>query len=144
RLSIFAPLADYQYVGFGSPFFVDFRLFHRRLAIAKMVSIEHEVDHKPRFTLNKPFDCVKMLWGESSEKLAEVDWSRPTIVWLDYDYRLKQSVLTDLDQIVDKAKHGDCLLVTVDADPPTDDDDVEEIDEGLGELGGAMGTWESL
>jgi hypothetical protein len=144
RLSVFAPLATYQYVGFGSPFFVDFRLFHRRLAITKMVSIEKEVDYQARFDLNKPFDCIEMLWGDSAEMLSEVDWRLPTIVWLDYDYELKTSILGDLDQVGDKAKHGDCLLATVDADPPTDAAGVQRIEEGLGELGERLGSPESL
>src|SRR3954447_2820600 len=96
RLSVFTPLIQYQYVGFGSPFFVDFRLFHRRLAITKMISIEKETDREPRFELNKPFDCIQMLWGDSSEQLREIDWNAPSIVWLDYDYVLNSAVLGDL------------------------------------------------
>lgn len=144
RLSVFAPLATYQYVGFGSPFFVDFRLFHRRLAITRMVSIEKEVDYRARFEFNKPFDCIEMLWGDSAEMLSEVDWSLPTIAWLDYDYKLETSVLGDLDRVADKAKHGDCLIATVDADPPTDEAGVGIIEDGLGELGERLGSPESL
>ncbi len=144
RLSAFAPLSSYQYVGFGSPFFVDFRLFHRRLDIRQMVSMEREIDHKARFEFNKPFDCIEMLWGPASEKLSEVDWRIPTILWLDYDYKLDVSVLGDLSRVVDAAKHGDCLLVTVDADPPATDRGVEDVAEGLGDLGAGLGSPESL
>jgi hypothetical protein len=144
RLAVFAPLVSYQYVGFGSPFFVDFRLIHRRLAVTKLISIEKELDRRSRFELNKPFDCIAMLWGESAEVLSEIDWSVPTILWLDYDYKLNASILGDLDRVVDSTKHGDCLLVTVDADPPLGAAQVEEIEEGLGELGGGVGPPESL
>jgi hypothetical protein len=145
RLSAFGPVAtEYQYVGFGSPFFVDFRLFHRRLAITRMVSIEKEVLHRPRFDLNKPFDCIEMKYGESAECLPEVDWAMPSIVWLDFDNRLRHQELADVERVVEQAKHGDCLLTTVDADPPQTEDEVERIRDELGRAAGQLGSPEAL
>ncbi len=144
RLSSFNPVASYQYVGFGSPFFVDFRLFHRRLAITAMTSIEREVDYEARFAFNAPFECVGLEWGTAGEVIPDIDWELPTIAWLDYDYPLDQSVLADMSQVVDRAKHGDCFIVTVDADPPKSKEGVEEIEAKLGRLGGPLGSPESL
>ncbi len=144
RLSVFHHLPSYQYVGFGSPFFVDIRLFHRRLAITRLLSIENKVDLADRFKLNKPYDCVDMLWGEASDRLLEIDWAVPTITWLDYDDRLSQSMLGDAGIVADRAKHGDCLLVTVDADPPLDGDEVEDIRRELGSMAGSISSARSL
>jgi hypothetical protein len=144
RLAVFAPLSDYRYVGFGSPFFVDFRLFHRRLAIVDMISIEERQDLESRFGLNKPFDCIRMKYGNSAEVLPELDWSPPLIVWLDYDNPLRVAELADVERVVERAKHGDCLVVTVDAQEPSTEEDVEKIREDLGRLAGSLGSPESL
>ncbi|MGN6254934.1 MAG: O-methyltransferase [Solirubrobacterales bacterium] len=144
RLAPFSPIADYRYVGFGSPFFVDFRLFHRRLAITDMISIEHETEYEDRFKFNAPFECVTLVWGEAGDVIPDLDWELPTIVWLDYDYKLENSVFSDMSQVVDRAKHGDSFIVTVDADPPESDKEVEDIEVGLGRVGGSLGSYESL
>jgi hypothetical protein len=144
RLSAFSPLSTYQYVGFGSPFFVDFRLFHRRLGITKMASIEKEKEDEPRFELNKPFDRIDMLYGRSSERLPDVDWSLPTIAWLDYDTKLESSVLSDIAYATDRAKHGDCLVITVDAEPPTTKDGVRAVEAAIGDVAEQLGSPESL
>ena len=144
RLAIFTPVAEYRYVGLGSPFFVDFRLFHRRLGITDMLSIERETDYEERFKFNVPFECVELEWGKTTDVLPMLDWSVPTIAWLDYDYQLEQSILTDLTQVVDRAKHGDCLLVTVDAEPPVNEAEIEKLENGLGSWGSPFGTPESL
>lgn len=144
HLSAFQPVADYRYVGFGSPFFVDFHLIHRRLAIKSMISIEKEEDLEARFTFNVPFECVELKWGTAGDVLPSLVWDEASITWLDYDYRLKQSVLADMSIVADRAKHGDCLLVTVDADPPESDEEVEEIEKGLGSTGEPLGSPESL
>jgi hypothetical protein len=107
-----------------------------------------EINHPdPSFRktfLNKPFDCVSMRYGDSSECLPELDWSLPSIVWLDYDSRLRQQELADIDRVVENAKHGDCFLITVDADPPKDVSDVEEIKRELRRSAGQLGKPEVL
>src|ERR1700712_3390037 len=40
----FSPPETYQYVGFGSVAFIDFRLVHRTLGIRQMISIEETSD----------------------------------------------------------------------------------------------------
>jgi hypothetical protein len=118
RLSRFAPLPDYQYVGFGSTFFVDFKLLHQRYGLTRMFSIERAVRKRKRFDLNVPFDCVTMLYGDSSKMLLnrEIDWQRPVIVWLDYDEPFDQTKLGDCDRVLARAAHGSLLIVSFSAD----------------------------
>jgi hypothetical protein len=120
RLAALYPLHRYQYIGLGSTFFIDFKMIHRQYGIRQLYSIEKEKDKRRRFDFNKPYSCVKMFYGTAGEYFAstQVRWSRPSIVWLDYDYRLKNSVLADIDRVVEKARAGSLLIVTVDAEPP--------------------------
>ncbi len=72
RLNFFEPVKNYRYVGFGSTTFADFILIHRALNITDMISIEKRTDYQARFDFNKPFDCVDMKYGTSSEILPEL------------------------------------------------------------------------
>lgn len=118
RLSRFAPLPDYQYIGFGSTFFVDFKLLHQRYGLMRMFSIERAVRKRKRFDLNVPFDSVTMLYGDSSRMLLrrEIDWVRPAIVWLDYDEPFDQTKLGDCDRVLARAAHGSLFIVSFSAD----------------------------
>src|SRR6266404_4405372 len=100
RLSRIAPLRSYRYIGFGATTFVDFSLFHQRLGITDMVSIEGFNDARQRVEFNRPYSCIKMKWGKSNEMLPTLEWKKRTIVWLDYDVRLNRDVLADLRLIV--------------------------------------------
>lgn len=115
RLGALAPLPRYQYVGFGSTFFVDFRLFHQRFGIKRMYSIERAVEKRRRFDFNRPLQCVNMLYGESDDKLKdpEIGWDRgPSVVWLDYDKPLDLPKLGDCGRVLRRAIHGSLLVVT--------------------------------
>jgi hypothetical protein len=118
RLARFAPLSQYQYIGFGSTFFVDFRLLHQRFGIDKLFSVEREADLKSRFELNRPYQSVTMLYGESGAMLRrpEIDWAAaPAIVWLDYDEHLDLPKLGDCERVLRRAIHGSVLLVSFSA-----------------------------
>ena len=117
RLDRVSSLSHYRYLGFGSPFFTDFSLFHRTLGIADMVSIERMVEDQPRFEFNRPFECVGLEFGESSDILPELDWSARSIVWLDYDKKLSLGHLADVETVVGNAAPLSVLMVTVNADP---------------------------
>lgn len=118
RLSRFAPLPEYQYVGFGSTFFVDFKLLHQRYGLMRMFSMERAVRKRKRFDLNVPYDCVTMLYGDSSKMLLHrmIDWERPAIVWLDYDEPFDQAKLGDCDRVFARAVHGSLLIVSFSSD----------------------------
>ena len=117
RLSRLEPLSNYQYVGFGSVFFSDFRLFHNQLCIQPMISIEKDVDDIERYTYNAPFDCVQVIGGESNDVLPELDWTGQRIVWLDYTSTPNSQVLIDIDYLARRLVSHSVLIVTVNADP---------------------------
>jgi hypothetical protein len=115
-LTLFAPIQAYQYIGMGALQFADFIMIHRELGITRMFSIEGD-PHRERFTFNKPYESVQMLFGLSTDVLRrDVDWSVPSIVWLDYDRRVVPSVLDDIELFLRRALPGSVLLVTVDAE----------------------------
>jgi len=118
RLARFAPVSGYRYIGFGSTFFIDFRLLHQRYGITRMHSIEREISKEKRFELNRPFRCVNMLYGDSRKMLLDpkIKWSRgPAIAWLDYDEPLDLTKFADCERVLTHALHGSLLLVTFDA-----------------------------
>jgi hypothetical protein len=144
RLPHIRPLKDYKYIGFGSTFFSDIRLIHRRLGIKDIISIEREESDEPRFELNKPYDCVRMEYGRSKEILPELEWDKATILWLDYDDEIALYMFSDIREFMTKAPAGSVIFVTINAHPTSyrqleeeskDDEDrtmVDELRENLG------------
>ena len=102
----FHVLEDYKYVGLGSVFFADFRIIHRSLGITRMLSIEKQENDSARFEWNKPYSGIEMLFGETEQRLSDVDFSEPTIIWLDYDGPLTRSVISDIRHVAHAASHG--------------------------------------
>ena len=109
----FGTVESYQYVGLGSVYFSDFLLMHRALGISRLVSIERAEHDRQRFEANKPFECVEMMWGDTSAELPKVDFDMRSIVWLDYDGRLGRSILGDIREVAGRAVGGTVLAVTV-------------------------------
>ena len=132
----FHVLGDYQYVGLGSIFFAEFRLIHRNLGISRMFSIEKQEKHRERFEWNKPYSGISMLFGNTEKRLRDVDFSVPTIIWLDYDGSLQPSVISDIRSIAHAASHGSVLVVTVNAHPRQPDENGSDmLDQVRAELG---------
>ena len=123
RLSGIGCISSYRYVGMGSYYFTDFRLFHRTLGITDMISIEWD-KNESRFNFNRPFGCVEILFGKSSEVIPNLSWEKKTILWLDYDSHLDASKLLDIKEFVANAIPGSLLIVTLAADTK----DLEEQD----------------
>ena len=117
RLAMIAPLHKYAYVGFGGLTFQDFGMFHHRLGVRDMVSIEKRTGEKRRFEFNRPFSCIKMQWGISYDILPLLSWKKPTIVWLDYEVHPNSEVLEDVSLVASRTRSGSLLVVTVAADP---------------------------
>ena len=116
RMSAFSNILGYRYVGMGSPFFNDFALMHRRYGMNNLICIEREVQHKDRFLFNKPFDCIEMEWGESTNVLPTLHWTGiPTIIWMDYDDRFSEGVLSDIRTIFSQIEPGGMALLTIQA-----------------------------
>lgn len=120
RLGSWGPLGDYTYIGFGSPYFVDFTLMHKQFGMKQMISIELEEGNEERFEFNRPFSCIEVKFGHSTQVLPTIKVEGRVIAWLDYDDKLKESMLGDIEQIVSRADGGSVVLVTVDADPDSE------------------------
>lgn len=132
----FHVIEDYQYVGLGAVFFADFRVVHRTLGISRMISIEKQEIHGKRFEWNKPYSGITMLFGETAQRLSDIDFSIPTIIWLDYDGPLLRSVIGDIRTVAHAASHGSVLVVTVNAHPrQTSEDGADMLEQVRGELG---------
>jgi len=118
KLSVFHPLEDYRYIGFGALYFADFYLIHRQLGIKKMVSIEKSADKKTqtRYNFNKPFKCIDIEFNSSSVILPQLKWKEPCIIWLDYTSFLSNDVLSDLNTVIRKAVPGSFVVISVSAD----------------------------
>lgn len=116
RLAHFRNLLTYQYVGFGSRYFSDFTLVHRVLGIGKMISIERNSSDKDWFEFNKPYNCIEAIYDHSNVALPTIDWTVPTILWLDYDGRLGSDVFADIQTFCTSAVDGSVMLITVNAE----------------------------
>ena len=137
RLAVFRPVAEYCYIGLGSIYFTDFALFHRQWGFSPMFSIEGDTEGIERALFNVPFDCVQVLSGRTENHLPTMSFSYPTIVWLDYDYELSNTVLQDVQTVVQRqceaGYSGVVILVTVDVESErlsnpksVDDDQLED------------------
>jgi hypothetical protein len=120
RLRVFAPLSEYEYVGFGGLEFVDFELFHRELEVDEMTSIEEDSNSASRFRFNVPFSKVEVLFDKASAVLPNLlDRPRLRVVWLDYESELESEVLQDLGTAIRRLVPGSVLLITVNAKGPS-------------------------
>lgn len=135
RLDRWTSLSDYRYVGFGSPYFADFSLFHRALGIRDLVSIEREADQEARFRFNAPYAAVELKFGDSSEVLPELPWVQRSIVWLDYDERLDEAKLGDVAFLARNLAPGSVLILSVNAHP------IRDMDKRLEETRNELGTY---
>jgi hypothetical protein len=116
RLTPIRPPKDYQYVGFGALEFVDFDLIHRQVGIADMISIEKSGSIE-RYEWNRPFNSITVIGGRASTILPSIDWSRPSIVWLDYTDPLKTEVIGDVETVARRLIPGSVLAITLNAHP---------------------------
>ena len=101
-----------------------------------MTSIEKQENDRERVEWNKPYAGIAMMFGGTEQHLSDIDFTRPTIIWLDYDGPMLQSVIEDIRTVSHQASHGTVLVVTVNAHPrqatPNGGDMVEQV---RGELG---------
>ena len=116
RMNAFSNILGFRYIGLGSPFFNDFTMLHRRYGMKNLICIEREVQHKSRFIFNRPFDCVDIEWGDSNDVLPRLPWNGiPTVVWMDYDDRMNDGILTDIRTIFSQVETGSLALFTIQA-----------------------------
>src|SRR5580765_817145 len=72
-------IRQYRYVGFGSPFYADFVLFHKYLYIEDMLCVEAS-DIRRRMRFNKPFPKVALHMGKVSQVIPKLDRERRHVV----------------------------------------------------------------
>ena len=108
------PLSKYLYIGFGSIYYYDFILFHKLLNMNNLLSIDDK-STKKRFEFNRPYDFISFENKISTDFLSEYDWKQNSTLWLDYDDKLKDIVLSDLKIITKNCKKKDFLIITLNA-----------------------------
>lgn len=118
KLSVFYPLNNYRYIGFGAYYFSDFYLYHKELGIGDMLSIEkaRTNDIQDRYNFNRPFSCIDIDFRESKVVLPQLKWDKPVIIWLDYTDVLNSEILSDIDSVIRNAISGSVLVITLKAD----------------------------
>ena len=108
---------SHRYVGLGSIWFSDFVIAHRMFSLEDMVSFEYP-ENCSRAEANVPYACIKLIPGDCNDKLIEMDaawWSKPLLIWLDYDGIAENEVLKTLEEILQRSLKGSILIVTVNA-----------------------------
>jgi len=125
RLLYFSDLTEYRYVGFSSVFYSDFTLIHKSLGLTDLISIEKEEKDKVRFRFNRPYECIRLRFGYSNDVLPTISWAKKTILWLDYDFKLDESMLTDISTFISRAQTGSVILLTIDVTPDDQPNDIE-------------------
>jgi len=118
----FCPTESYQYVGMGSVAFIDHRMMHRHAGIVDMISFEGTDDEivKERFRKNVPLSCVKMEFGMSTAVLPKLDFTKRSVVWLDYDDTLQRSMINDIETVGRTVADGSFVAVTFAVSFPTE------------------------
>ena len=110
-------ISEYRYIGFGSFYFTDFVMMHKKLGIKNMISIESDNDpaRSERYKYNCPYSCIKIIFGEATDVLqSEIDWDsgHKDIIWLDYDGELDNSKIQDLDYCIKNVANLSCVAIS--------------------------------
>ena len=117
RLFPFGIFSQYQYIGFGSKYFVDFTIIHKHLHINDMISIESDIANQERYIFNKPYECINVKFGRSTEVLPKLDLDKKTIIWLDYDDAFSNFMLEDISTLVSKLPSGSIICMSYNSHP---------------------------
>lgn len=139
------PYSKRRYIGFGSTYFTDFRLFHKELHIDNMISFESEESLKKRVEFNKPYKCIQIIEGKSTDKLPLVEWNEDLtdFIWMDYDDELSYDMFNDAEQVFSKMQVGSVYLVTCNKQL-SQYETIDEFNEVFGELSPADITIKDL
>ena len=121
RLTVFDYIKNYRYIGMGAKYFVDFSLLHKEFGIDNMYSMEINSAEKnrKRFEFNKPFNCIKMLFGNASDILnsSNIPWKQEkNIIWLDYDGGINSNQIQDVESCISKVESGSVIFVSFNSD----------------------------
>lgn len=105
-------LDEYRYVGFGSIYYTDFKIFHKELHINNMVSIEGSTNAfiQKRADFNLPYNCIELCLGQSTDVLTDLTWDEKNIVWMDYDSVLHHYMFQDIEHLFQRLVVGSCYF----------------------------------
>lgn len=111
-------IQQYQYIGFGSIMFDDFKMLHNQLGIEKMFSLEMEELLYKRAEFNTPYNCITVLKEKSTSFIAEFERDSPTIAWLDYTKPGEiGGQFSDFCCLLSKMESNDIVRITLNANP---------------------------
>lgn len=103
---------NYQYIGLGGIAFTDFKLFHKELLINDMHSIEGGTFSAEKLNFNCPYSFIKISRGKTTNVLSQLDLTKKTLIWLDYDGVLDNYMFEDLTIVMNKLPIGSIYLMT--------------------------------
>jgi hypothetical protein len=117
-------IEKYQYIGFGSFMFDDFKVLHNRLGISDMISLEGEEAVYERADFNKPYECIKVENIRSSAFINDFSRRKNFIFWLDYtsSFELGEQFSEFCTLVGTKMDVGDIVRITLNANPGNLDD----------------------
>lgn len=119
-LSSLFPIPEYQYTGFGSYLFDDFKLLHDTLNIQEMISLEKDLVEYERAKFNLPYNCIEIKNIGSTEYLSElfIEDESHNIFWLDYVSPAELGIqLADYATLLNILNAGDIVRITLNASP---------------------------
>lgn len=112
------PISEYQYTGFGSYLFDDFKILHDTLNISKMISLEKDLNEYERAKFNVPYACIDVRNVSSTEFLTDlfIEDSSHNIFWLDYVSPAEIGIqIADYATLLKKLNSGDIVRITLNA-----------------------------
>ena len=110
-------ISEYRYIGMGAKFFVDFIQMHKIFGIKEMYSLEtrRSDEVKERFEFNKPFNCINLVFKNSTEWLSSTGFKwkdKKDIIWFDYDGSFTSNQLKDVEFCAGKVQSGSMIFVS--------------------------------
>ena len=125
-----------RYIGFGSPYFTDFRLYHKELHISNMLSFEIDESQRRRVEFNKPFKCINIKIGKSTNLLPYIDWTEYSkdFIWMDYDNELDYSMFLDCETIFRNVQAGSIYLITCNKQLSKYSENIDIFNEDFGDI----------
>jgi len=92
-------ISNYQYIWFGSVFYVDFILFHKFLWISNMTCFE-QMKIPNRMEFNKPYDFINVINWSFTDNYNSLDFTKESLIWLDYENGLTEEIVSDFEDII--------------------------------------------
>jgi len=118
RIVTFEIPDEYEYIGFGSFYFADFKLFHKVLGLKHMTSLElpDNINKEKRFNFNKPYGFINIKFNTANEYFLPLEPTK-RIVWFDYDGQLKKDIIDDIKITIPKLSPRSVFIMSLNIDP---------------------------